>query len=89
MAAPDARPSLPAGLDAGGIILGVISARWNVDIVDRLVAGARRAADAVGADVRQLTVPGAFELPFAARTLAPAVDAIVVVGAVVRGETTH
>ena len=60
-------------------------------IVDRLVAGARRAVASVGAVAVESTAPGSFELPFATQVLARSgtVDAIVALGAVVRGETTH
>ncbi len=91
MAAPDAKPSTRPAIDGSDLVVGVVSARWNADIVDRLTEGALRAAHACGADVQQETAPGAFELPFAAHVLAGtgAVDAIVVVGCVIRGETTH
>lgn len=89
MAAPGARPSIPDGLDPAELTVGIVSARWNPDIVERLTAGARRAVEAAGATAHEMTVPGAFELPFGARVLADRVDAIVVVGAVIRGETTH
>lgn len=79
-------------IDGSGLRVGVIGTRWNAEIVDRLTQGALRGLAGFGVtDVHQVTVPGAFELPFAARTLARSgrVDAIVVVGAVIRGETTH
>lgn len=90
MTAPDAKPAqeLP---DGDGLVVGVVSARWNADIVDRLSNGATRAIADSGATHSHVTVPGAFELPYAASVLARSgdVDAIVVVGAVIRGETTH
>ena len=72
-------------IDGSGLRIGVIGTRWNAEIVDRLTQGALRGLAGFGVtDVHQVTVPGAFELPFAARTLARSgrVDAIVVVGAV-------
>lgn len=91
VAAPAARPSTRPTFDGADLTIGIVSARWNADVVDRLVAGARRAADDAGARVQHHCVPGAFELPFGAHLLAAtgAVDAIVVVGCVIRGETTH
>ncbi len=91
MATPEAKPSSRPVLDGHDLAIGVVSARWNDDIVASLTAGAERAAAACGASVQHETAPGAFELPFAAKTLADAgtVDAIVVVGCVIRGETTH
>jgi 6,7-dimethyl-8-ribityllumazine synthase len=61
-------------------------------VIDRLAGGVDRALAECGiADHEVVEVPGAFEIPFAARTLAASgrVDAIVAVGAVIRGETTH
>lgn len=79
-------------LDGSGITVGIIAARWNHDIVSRLVDGAQRGLLDLGVTkLVNKTVPGAFELPLAAKVLAESgtVDAIVVVGAVIRGETTH
>ncbi len=79
-------------LDGSDLRVGLVKARWNAEVVDRLAAGARRGLSGYGVEViEELTVPGAFELPFAAKQLALSgrVDAIVVVGAVIRGETTH
>jgi len=90
MASGDNRPT-GAQLDALGLVIGVISTRWNIEIVERLTRGAWRAIEQAGAVRRDITVPGAFELPFAARTVIESgtVDAVVVIGAVIRGETTH
>lgn len=90
MASGENRPSAEAP-DARHLTVGVISTRWNTEIVERLVAGAQRAIAATGAASVSDVVPGAFELPFAARALIRSgrVDAVVVVGAVIRGETTH
>ncbi len=91
MTQPGAKAALAAPLDAAGLVVGVVSARWNADIVDRLTAGACDAIGGAGGEVRLASAPGAFELPFAASVLARSgdVDAIVVCGAVIRGETTH
>lgn len=90
MAGGDARPTFDA-VDASHLVVGIVSARWNEDIVDRLVAGARRAVEATGATSSEISAPGAFELPFAVRTLIESgrVDCVVALGAVIRGETTH
>lgn len=78
-------------LDATGMRFGVVAARFNAQIVDRLVDGAvelLRAHGAAGVEV--VRVPGAFELPVVARAFAErAVDAVVTLGVVVRGETPH
>ncbi|HEY6696715.1 MAG TPA: 6,7-dimethyl-8-ribityllumazine synthase [Acidimicrobiales bacterium] len=94
MAEGDARAGAPAGLDGAGLRVGVVRARWNGAIVDRLADGVARGLKALGVvpeDVVEVSVPGSFEIPFGARTLARSgrVDAVVCIGAVVRGETTH
>ena len=79
-------------LDGSDLRVGIVSSRWNADIVDRLVTGVERGLLSVGVtDFEQESVPGAFELPLAALFLAQSgsVDAIVAVGTVIRGETTH
>ena len=91
MTGPSAKPSDDGPFDATGLVVGVISARWNHDIVERLRHAAIDAIAESGAAAVTATAPGAFELPYAARVLARSgdVDAIVVLGAVIRGETTH
>lgn len=91
MTAPTAKPTMDSSLEARGLTIGVVSARWNRDIVERLEHGARDAVAECGAMAVTASVPGAFELPYAARTIARSgrVDAIVVIGAVIRGETSH
>ena len=91
MATPESKPTAVAPPDGRGLRLAVISARWNGDICSALTAGAERASERSGATVTHTSVPGAFELPFAAKVLAERgdVDAIVVIGCVIRGETTH
>jgi 6,7-dimethyl-8-ribityllumazine synthase len=79
-------------LDGSELRVAIISSRWNATIVDRLVDGAIRGLDSFGvAHIEDVSVPGAFELPLAAQIVASSgrVDAIIVVGAVIRGETTH
>lgn len=91
MASPHSKPDLDCVPDGTGLVVGVVSARWNADLVERLTDGAHRAISRCGAIPHVESAPGAFELPFAARVLAESgeVDAIVVCGVIVRGETTH
>lgn len=94
MAEGTARAGAPQGLDGSGLRVGVVRARWNAPIVDRLADGVARGLTALGVapdDVVDVSVPGSFEIPFGARALATAgdVDAVVCIGAVIRGETTH
>jgi 6,7-dimethyl-8-ribityllumazine synthase len=76
---------------AAELSVAVIAARWHVEVMDGLLAGAERAlADSGVSDVRTIRVPGAFELPVAAARLARShVDAIVALGVVIRGGTPH
>lgn len=79
---------------AGGSRFALIASRFNEAITSRLVAGARAALQEAGAADHQVTlvmVPGAFELPQAARAAAGSgrFEAIVCVGCVIRGETPH
>jgi 6,7-dimethyl-8-ribityllumazine synthase len=77
-----------------GARYAVIASRWNGEIVDALVDGARRAFAEHGVDgdlLDVLRVPGAWELPLLAKRLAAngGHAAIVALGCVVRGETRH
>mgnify|MGYP001563385900 CR=1 FL=1 len=70
----------------------LVASEFNAPIPDRMVAAARRKADALGATVVAVVrVPGAWEIPLAVkRALARRdVDAVVAIGAVVKGETEH
>jgi 6,7-dimethyl-8-ribityllumazine synthase len=87
---PDA--ALP--IDGTGLRIALCAARFNGDVVDRLVEGARTCLSRFGVsadDIVELWVPGAFELPLAAKraAMSGAFDAIVCLGAVIRGETAH
>jgi 6,7-dimethyl-8-ribityllumazine synthase len=77
--------------DAGGRY-AIVAARFYGDIAERLVAGAQSAFAASGVDdVDVFDVPGAFELPLAAKYAAESgrYAGIACVGAVIRGETDH
>ncbi|MEX1254910.1 MAG: 6,7-dimethyl-8-ribityllumazine synthase [Dehalococcoidia bacterium] len=81
-------------LHGAGLRIGVIVARFNEVITTRLLEGARTALERHGVrdeDVDVAWVPGAFELPLIAKRLAESrrYDAIVCLGAVIRGETAH
>jgi 6,7-dimethyl-8-ribityllumazine synthase len=72
----------------------IVTARWNAVITDRLLQGSLDAlyrSGATKADVEIVRVPGAWEVPSAARTLAETkrFDAIVTLGCLIRGETAH
>jgi 6,7-dimethyl-8-ribityllumazine synthase len=79
-------------LNANGLNFAILVARFNSAITEKLLAGAREALTKAGAKSQEVFyVPGAFELPFAAKKLAERgdFDAIVALGAVIRGDTPH
>ena len=85
---------IEGNLDAHGLKFAVVCARFNSFITDRLLAGALDALKRSGAnesDIEVVKVPGSWELPLIAKTLAEQKrhDAIVALGAVIRGETPH
>lgn len=71
----------------------IVASRFNLMVTDRLVDGARDALQAQGVEadaIDVVLVPGAWELPLAARSVASrGYDAIVAVGCLIRGETAH
>lgn len=75
--------------DGTPLTLTVIASTWHREVMDGLVDGARRAAADAGIDPRIVRVPGAFELPLAAQAACATSDAVVALGAVVRGGTPH
>jgi 6,7-dimethyl-8-ribityllumazine synthase len=88
------RQTLEGALRAEGFRFAILASRWNDLIVSRLIGGAQDALLRLGAREDQLTlvrVPGSFEIPLAVKKLAVSgrYDAIICVGAVIRGETPH
>jgi 6,7-dimethyl-8-ribityllumazine synthase len=83
------RPGLPA-VDATGLTLAVAATRWHADITDSLIDRAAAAAKACGvSDALVVRVAGVVELPVVAQALARQYDAVVCLGAVIRGGTPH
>ncbi|HVC40801.1 MAG TPA: 6,7-dimethyl-8-ribityllumazine synthase [Candidatus Saccharimonadales bacterium] len=85
---------LSGGHDATGMRIGIVVSRFNDIISTRLLDGAVEALRDHGVgdgDIDVVWVPGAFEIPIAARELAQrgGVDAVVCLGAVIRGDTPH
>jgi len=81
-------------LGAAGFRFGIVVSRFNSFITERLLAGAVDALERAGAgskDIDVAHVPGAFELPLAAKKMALTgkYDALIAIGCVLRGETTH
>jgi len=85
----DGRPEL-ATVDAAGLTLAIAATRWHAEITDTLVERATAAAKACGVtDPLVIRVAGAVELPVVAQELARRYDAVVCLGAVIRGGTPH
>lgn len=81
-------------MDGRGLRVGLVRSRFNPMITDRLLQGAREGLLALGVareDIVECSVPGAVEIPLAAQALLwrRKVDAVVALGAVIRGETSH
>jgi 6,7-dimethyl-8-ribityllumazine synthase len=81
-------------LDAAGMRVAVVASRFNDDVTKLLLEGAQGKLADMGLDpdsVPVVWVPGAFEIPLAAKRLAESgeLDAVICVGAVIRGDTPH
>lgn len=81
-------------LNATGMRMAIVVSRWNSFITERLLQGALDALRRAGCREEAITVvrvPGAFEIPSQARTLAETskYDAIITLGCLIRGETDH
>ncbi len=88
---PDA---LEGELNAQGMRFAIVVSRWNSFITERLLQGALDALRRAGCrsqDIAVARVPGAFEIPSQARAMAETgkYDAIITLGCLIRGETTH
>ena len=88
------RKAFAGKLVASGLRFGIVVARFNEFITDRLLRSAYDAILRSGArekDIKIVRVPGAFEIPSAARTLAETkkYDAIICIGCLLRGDTAH
>lgn len=89
--APDAETVIPSG---EGARIGIVCARWNSAITTRLLRGASERLELRGvadADIGLAWVPGAFEVPLAAKVMAGTgrYDAVITLGCVIRGDTAH
>ncbi len=81
-------------LDARGKRFALIASRFNGYVVDHLINGARETLERLGAapkDITLIRVPGAFEIPPVAHRISRSgqFDAVICLGAVIRGETPH
>jgi len=91
---PNSMKVFEGNLDGTDCSIGIVLSKFNEPVTSRLLAGAEEVLRQLGAAPEQIQlvrVPGAFELPLAAKALAHSqqVDAIICLGAVIRGETPH
>jgi 6,7-dimethyl-8-ribityllumazine synthase len=89
-----AAPAKPAQGEFRGVHVALVATRWNVEVVDALLAGARRCLADWGVTpkrVDEFRAPGAYELPLAASALMRSgrYHAVITLGAVIRGDTPH
>jgi len=94
MAAKSQTSAASGDLKASGLRFAIVVSRFNSFITERLLAAAVDALQRAGAadkDVEVVRVPGAFELPLAAKKFAATgrYDALIAIGCVLRGETSH
>lgn len=85
-------PAAPSGVgDASGCRIAIVQAMFNHEITDEMAAQAIRRAQDAGAQTSHHQVPGVYDLPLTVQHLARRkdVDAVVVIGCVIRGETKH
>jgi len=84
------RDSPQLKVSARGLSFAIVVARFNSCITEKLRVGAQEAlAEAEAESFKVFYVPGAFELPLAAQRLAQRFDAVIALGAVIRGDTPH
>ncbi|MEU5725427.1 6,7-dimethyl-8-ribityllumazine synthase [Micromonospora sp. NPDC047738] len=76
-------------VDAAGLTVGIVAARWHGDLTDHMVDRAVAAAEACGARAVVARVAGSVELPVVAQAMARRYDVVVALGVVVRGATAH
>ena len=94
MSEPFQPHQIRGAIEAGKFRFGIVVSRFNSFITERLLGGALDALERAGADAKQIDVvrvPGSFEIPLAAKKLAASrkYDAIISIGCVLRGETSH
>ena len=94
MARNDSIDRLEPNLDGKGLRIGIVVSRFNPEVGEALLAACTAALTKHGVlarDIRVITVPGALEVPLALQKMANTgkYDALIALGAVIRGETYH
>ena len=90
----DSIEEIDVNREGAGLRIGIVAARFSADVTGGLLAGCTAELTKLGvrnADILIATVPGALELPLALQTMAESgdYDALIALGAVIRGETYH
>ena len=90
----DADKGSDAPIDGRDLRIGIVQARWNAAITDKLAQSCLAELEAVGVSpkhIRHVKVPGALEVPLALAGMAESddFDALIALGCVIRGETYH
>ena len=91
---PGDRPATAALLDGSRLSIGIVQARFNAELTDKLARACLAELAALGVapdNIRHITVPGALEVPVALQAMAESddFDALIALGCIVRGETYH
>jgi 6,7-dimethyl-8-ribityllumazine synthase len=81
-------------LRGAGLQVGIVTARFNAPVCEKLLIGAKKALSEMGVeanDIAEVTVPGALEIPFALQAFASTenFDALIALGCVIKGDTYH
>ena len=90
----DGIDEIDPNFDGAGVRVGIVMARFNLDICEGLLSACTDELlqlDVARSDIRIVTVPGALEIPLVLQTMGKSgqYDALVALGAVIRGETYH
>ena len=88
------KPVAPFEIDTSRLKIGIVVSLFNSEVTERLLAGAREELARIGVpgeNVKEVRVPGSFEIPLATRLLigTDRPDAVVCLGALIQGETDH
>ena len=88
------RPATAALLDGSRLSIGIVQARFNAELTDKLARACLAELAALGVapdNIRRVTVPGALEVPVALQAMAESddFDALIALGCIIRGETYH